>query len=74
MFLSSGEHLRNHLLDLPCEQGFSQSLFPIKLFTLVSNFQLFPTIQMKLAVFLLIRCAEMKIRNKISEHVLAVLM
>jgi len=40
MFPSSGEHLKKRLLDLPYEQGFSQSLFPIKLLTLVSNFQL----------------------------------
>jgi len=51
MFPSSSEHLMSRLLDLPNGQSFSQSLFPIKLLTLVSCFQFFPTTRIKLAVF-----------------------
>jgi hypothetical protein len=71
MFPSSGEHLRRHLLDLPSGHSFSQSMFPIKLLTLVRNFQLFYDNTNEIGCsFLLIRCAEMKMRS----NVLVVLM
>jgi hypothetical protein len=74
MFPSSGEHLRKHTLDLLNGQSCSQSLFPIKLLKLVRNYKLFSDNMYEISWFLLIRCAWIKSRSKISEQVLVVLM